>query len=57
MKYSVVDTKTGETLRTFKKLKDAHKYEDKMIKEFGRPTFGIDFVKNPKGRNKLKRTT
>ena len=35
MKYSVVDTKTGETLRTFKKLKDAHKYEDKMIKEFG----------------------
>ena len=57
MKYSVVDTKTGETLRTFTKIKDAHKYQDKMIKEFGRPTFGIDFVKNPKGRNKLKRTT
>ena len=59
MKYSVVDTKTGETLRTFTNLKDAHNYEDKMIKEFGRPTFGINFVKNPKGRNKrnkLKRT-
>ena len=46
MKYSVVDTKTGETLRTFTNLKDAHNYEDKMIKEFGRPTFGINFVKN-----------
>ena len=56
MKYSVVDTKTGETLRTFKKLRDAHNYQDKMIEEHGRPTFGIDFVKNTKGRNKLKRT-
>jgi len=55
MKYCVVDTKTGEKLKTFKTLKAAHKYEDECIRDFQRPTFGIEYVKTPTKRSKLKR--
>jgi len=45
MKCSVVDTKTGRTMKTFSTLKAAHKFQDQCIKEYGRPTFAIDFAK------------
>ena len=56
MKCSVVDTKTGRTMKTFNTLKAAHKFQDQCIKEYGRPTFAIDFqAKKPSDKLKSKR--
>ena len=45
MKCSVVDTKTGRTMKTFSTLKAAQKFQDQCIRDYGRPTFAIDFAK------------
>jgi hypothetical protein len=56
MKCSVVDTKTGKTMKTFGSLKAAQSYQDKCIKDYGRPTFAIDFqAKKPSDKLKSKR--
>ena len=57
MKCSVVDTRTGRTMKTFSTLKAAHKFQDQCIKEYGRPTFAIDMAKNSNNLKIKQKTT
>ena len=42
-------------MKTFGTLKAAQKFQDQCIKEYGRPTFAIDFAKKPSDKLKVKK--
>ena len=44
-------------MKTFSTLKDAHKFQDKCIKDYGRPTFAIDMAKNSNNLKIKQKTT